>query len=49
MCAKNKLGLIRKCYQQNVLTNHIYSIYMHEQDLVLVDTLYNPTKPNRTV
>ena len=31
----NKLRLIKKCYQPNVFTNHIYLIYMYKEDLTL--------------
>ena len=30
-------GLFKKCYQQNLFTNHTYLIYMYKQDLVLIN------------
>ena len=35
VCKNNELGLVQKCYQQNVFTNHIYLIYMYKEDLAL--------------
>ena len=32
---KNNLRLIQNCYQQNVFTNYIYSIYLYKEDLAL--------------
>ena len=32
---KTDRRLVEKCYQQNVLTNPIYSIYMYKEDLAL--------------
>ena len=35
VCKRNELRFVLKCYQQNVFTNHIYLIYMYEEDLAL--------------
>ena len=48
MCFK----LIKKCYLQNVFTNHIYLIYMYEEDLALNNQQWlicHKTQPNQIV
>ena len=32
---KNEIWLIQECYLQNVFTNHIYLVYLYEEDLAL--------------
>ena len=48
---KNVLSLILRCYQENVLTNHMSLIHMHKQDLALNNLLWlvcPKPKPNQT-
>ena len=46
---KNELGLVKKCYLQNVFAIHMYSMYMYKNNLALNKVqgfISHKTKPN---
>ena len=48
---KNELRLVKNHNQENVYTNHIYLIYMYNEDLALNNLQWlicHKTKPNET-